>query len=164
MTSLENKIESLCARAQRTDPLFIGAFSEKTFRIAESTLAVELPEDFKEIGRRFRYDALSFIDFMFWSEQPSEGVLKKNLDRRLEFQGHHYLSDCIILSDDDAGAVLLFGQKRASEDAVIWCDAPDLCNYAERGAFAYAYDRWPSFTDFFEYLVEQEEAKLKDDA
>lgn len=164
MTSLGNKIESLCDRARRTDPLFTAPFSESVFQTVESALGVELPTDFKEIGRLFRYDALSSIDFIFWSEQPSEGIIKKNLDRRLEFQDHHYLSDCIILSDDDAGAVLLFGQKGASEDAVIWCDAPDLCNYAERGEFAYAYDKWLSFTDFFEYLVEQEEAKLKDDA
>lgn len=45
---------------------------------------------------------------------------------------------------------------------VIWCDMEDVYNLCLKGEFEYNPTIWPSFTDFFEYLVEQEEEMLKE--
>ena len=45
---------------------------------------------------------------------------------------------------------------------VIWCDYGDMYYYSIHKKFQYSHDEWPSFTAFFEYLVEQEEKKLEE--
>lgn len=44
---------------------------------------------------------------------------------------------------------------------VIWCDYGDMYYYSIHKKFQYPHDEWPSFTAFFEYLIEQEEKALE---
>jgi hypothetical protein len=42
---------------------------------------------------------------------------------------------------------------------VIWCSYEDIFNLCDGEGFKHNPDIWPSFTDFFEYLVIEEEKR-----
>ena len=42
---------------------------------------------------------------------------------------------------------------------IYWCDEVDVFNLCEEGVFKYNPTVWASFTDFFEYLVNEEEKR-----
>jgi hypothetical protein len=63
----------------------------------------------------------------------------------------------ILAGFRDGGSVFLETQDSPDKPSpVIWCDMEDVYNLCETGEFKYNPTIWPSFTDFFEYLVEQE--------
>ena len=74
------------------------------------------------------------------------------------------MSHILVLADDDGGSVFMITRDSPEKPTpIIWCDAGDMYWYSINGKFPHPHDEWPSFTDFFEYLVEQEERNLEED-
>ena len=132
-------------------------------------LNIVLPNDFVNIGSVFRYDVFSFQEFFdFLNEKKSWGIVQNNLELRKEFtkysEGKSDMSHILVLADDDGGSVFMITQDTPEKPTpIIWCDAGDMYWYSIDGKFPHPHDEWPSFTDFFEYLVEQEEKNLEED-
>jgi hypothetical protein len=108
--------------------------------------------------------------FGFYTDDPENpnGIIKSNLELRKEFAhysgGKSDMSHILVLSDDDGGSVFMITQDSPKKPTpIIWCDAGDMFHYSINGVFPHPHDEWPSFTDFFEYLVEKEEEKLRED-
>ncbi|MDR1528265.1 MAG: hypothetical protein LBS22_01610 [Puniceicoccales bacterium] len=60
----------------------------------------------------------------------------------------------LVLANDDGGSVFMIIQDSSEKPApMIWCDYGDMYHYAITGKFRNPHDEWPSFTDFFEFLV-----------
>lgn len=120
-------------------------------------LGVVFSNDFLEIAKKYHFEFLSFFD---WSGLKT-GAIEYTKKLRLEGLPQNYL----ILAGfrDDGGSVFLETPNDPNTNTrVIWCDMEDVYNLCLKGEFEYNPTIWPSFTDFFEYLVEQEEEMLKE--
>jgi hypothetical protein len=118
---------------------------------AQEKLGVCLSEDFSYITKKISYEFLSHFE---WYNFPF-GVTEWTMELRERGLPHKY----VVLSDEgDGGAVFLETQDSPEKPSpVIWCDMEDVYNLCDTGEFKYNPTIWPSFTDFFEYLVDEEE-------
>jgi hypothetical protein len=126
-----------------------------------SSLGVVFSEDFVDINVIYDYAYLGRFDFYSFYYKGASGVTKKTRTfREVINLPHRY----VLLSDmGDAGAVFLETQDTPEKPSpVIWCDQEDIDRLCREEPLIYNPTVWPSFTDFFEYLVEQEEAKGKE--
>lgn len=130
-------------------------------------MSITLPEDFVEINKKIRYDIFSWQEFLgfYYDDSNWNGIIKNNIELRKEYAeqsgGKSDMSRILVLADDDGGSVFMITQDSPEKPTpVIWCDAHDMYWYSIDGKFRHSHDEWPSFTDFFEFLVEEEEKKL----
>jgi hypothetical protein len=146
---MENRI---CNLIQKSRAIFDSELvDEREIIKLEKKLKVILCNDFKKMSIESNHEystVFSWIGFV-------EGILNETLQLRSEGMPHKY----IILSDEgDGGAVFLETQDSPEKPSpVIWCDMEDVYNLCDTGEFKYNPTIWPSFTDFFEYLVDEEE-------
>ncbi|MDR3179914.1 MAG: SMI1/KNR4 family protein [Holosporaceae bacterium] len=108
---------------------------------------------------------MQFFDFYADDLDNINGIIKNNLELRKEFAYYSNsksdMSHILVLSDDDGGSVFMITQDSPEKPTpIIWCDAGDMYHYSINGVFPHSHDEWPSFTDFFEYLVQKEEEEL----
>lgn len=115
----------------------------------EQTLGVRLPSDFIEINSVCSYE---FIYFTSSLNFPS-GVIEDTLYYR-EQEG--LSDDYIVLSHDDVSFEILHILP-CDKSEVIWCDVPDFYNLCEGKPFEYNPTIFPTFTDFYSYLIDEEE-------
>lgn len=166
-----NRIEELCNRAKRLNLLHCDVIAATdTVEKVEHGLGIVLPFDFVEITKRFPYDGMTatceFFEFdetlKPYSQKRNIDALRYNLYYRKEYKN---LDDIFVLSRmDDVSFLLMFTQDdRQKPTPIVWCDYEDLYNYSETGEFKYKIDKWNSFTDFFEFLIEKEEEAIKEE-
>lgn len=134
----------------------------------EIILGIMIPNDMKYIYEKISCDLLGTFEFFDFTvdEDDWNGIIKNNIELRAEFskssEGKSDLSHILVLADDDGGSVFMITQDSPEKPTpIIWCDYGDMYYYSIHKKFQYPHDEWPSFTDFFEYLVEQEEKKLE---
>jgi hypothetical protein len=144
--------------------------SNDSFECVKNKLNIILPLDLKKISSVVSYEGSNFMEFLQFDALPDAnyGVISCNLELRKEYaeqsNGKSDMSHILVLADDDGGSVFMITQDSPEKPTpVIWCDAGDMYHYSIDGLFPHPRDEWPSFTDFFEYLVEKEEEKLKDE-
>jgi len=130
-------------------------------------LGIILPHDFCEISTEISLDSFSTMQFWGISVKRNE-IICNNLEIRKQYtedsKGQSDMSHILVLADDDGGSVFMITQDSPEKPTpVIWCDYGDMYYYSIHKKFQYPHDEWPSFTAFFEYLVEQEEKKLEED-
>lgn len=119
------------------------------------------------MSQEISLDSFSIIQFFGISVRCNE-IIDRNLELRQDFfrcsEGKSDMSHILVLADDDGGSVFMITQDSPEKPTpIIWCDAGDMYWYSIDGKFSHPHDEWPSFTDFFEYLVEQEERNLEED-
>jgi hypothetical protein len=168
---MQNRLNSLVEQAKRNKLLehYINkVIDDEKFNNVSKNLDIILPKYFIKTNKMFRYDVFSIQEFLdFAEEKKGWGIIKNNLELRKEFEkyseGKSDMSHILVLADDDGGSVFMITQDSPEKPTpIIWCDAGDMFNYSVTGKFKHPHDEWPSFTDFFEYLVEQEEKKLQE--
>lgn len=126
-----------------------------------SQLGVVLPDDFRKINSVFDYEYLGSFQFPCFYQNGNSGVVDETLGNR---ESLNLPSKFVILSIEDDVSVLLLETQDSPEKSspIIWCDMfPDFFNICEGKPIEQNPTIWPSFTDFFEYLVEQEEAAIQ---
>lgn len=115
----------------------------------EKTLKVLLSNDFKYIGNKYDYEYIDFFDFYSF---PT-GIINKTKDLRKSCK---LPNEYIVLAIDDV-SVLLLKTMSSKKSEVIWCDEPDFFNICEGKTLQFNPTIFPSFTDFFEFLLDEEE-------
>lgn len=153
----KNKIKTLVDRARDIkEPMVL---LNKEIDIVASALGVIFSDDFYDINTKFRFDNLYFDFFCFYLETCNQVVEETQKFRKTIHLPHRY----VIISDmGDAGAIFIETQNSPKEPSpVIYCNEMDIDNLIEEKPLEYDHTIWPSFTDFFEYLVEQEEAAIQ---
>jgi hypothetical protein len=171
---MQNRLSSLIERGKLVNDLkwhmSCSGISKDAFKRVESSLKNILPADFEKISLFVSYEGSNSMQFLQFDAllKATYGVIDCNLEIRQQYlkesNGKSDMSHILVLADDDGGSVFMITQDSPEKPTpVIWCDAGDMYHYSINGIFPHPHDEWLSFTDFFEYLVEKEEEKLKED-
>jgi hypothetical protein len=139
-------------------PLLVSSMED--INKIEGDLDVQISSEFISINSHASYENLS-VDGKFAFSSFPRGVISYTLKYRKEGLPKRY----IVFDDDgDAGFVLMETQDSPDKPSpVIWCDYEDMFNLCAGEGFKYNPDIWPSFTDFFEYLVTEEEKRAAEE-
>jgi hypothetical protein len=162
---LNNLIDRANSLAERDTILGFEIPKNELTRISNE-LKIVLPTDFSEISTEISVDSFSTMQFSHVLNNKNE-IIEDNKRLRKWYaeqsDGKSDMSHVLVLADDDGGSVFMITQDSPEKPTpVIWCDAGDMYHYSINGVFPHPHDEWPSFTDFFEYLVEKEEEKLRE--
>jgi hypothetical protein len=151
-----DKLLSLIERAKtlrKRPPL-----SMEEIKIASNELAVCFSKNFVDFSLLYRYD---YLDVFEWRSFPI-GIVSDTLDLRKKGLPHRYV---LLADEDDAGSVFLETQDSPEKPSpVIWCAMEDVYNLCEGKGCKYDATIWPTFADFFEYLVDREEKEQAEEA
>ena len=166
---MQNSLSKLIERAKKATGIGTGIDENDISKVA-LTLNITLPQEFVQINALFRYDLLYDGDLLDFTADECDwgGVIKNTVKLREKYK--ETLNMCVdvskvlLLSLEEFGGILMLINDHPSKVAkVVSCSLYDIHNYLVNGSFADPHDEWPSFTDFFEYLVEQEEKNLEED-
>ncbi len=171
---MQNRLNNLIERGTKLNTLMLNLqkpYTERRFfEKIETLLGLVIPEDIKKLSEQIVYSILGGFEFFDTKSEENDwnSIIKNNLELRKEYAeqsgGKSDMSRILVLADDDGGSVFMITQDSPEKPTpVIWCDATDMYWYSIDGKFRSSHDEWPSFTDFFEYLVEEEEKKLQED-
>lgn len=121
----------------------------------EKELSVVLPEDFKYISNQYDYEYIDFFDFYSFAT----GIINQTKGLRKSWElPQKYL----VLSEDDV-SVLLLKTISVNQSEVILCDEPDFFNLCAGKPMEYNPTIFKNFTDFFEFLLNEEERMQAED-
>lgn len=149
--SINNKLKSIID--EHKVPLSDAALNN----IAQICPHKKLPLDFITLNKKHRADFFSFFDFFNFGNK--EGVVEETLYyREKENLPHNYI---VLFSDDVSFVLLKTLPDKASE--VIWCDEPDFYNLCRKGRMEYKATVFNSFTDFYEFLLDEEEKLIEEE-
>lgn len=160
-----NSLNKLIERAKKATDIDICMDEGDILKVA-SRLNVTLPQEFVQINTSFRYDLLYDGDLLDFTSDQWSGVIKNTIKLREKYKANFNMyvdvSKVLLLSLEAFGGILMLTNENPSEVAkVISCSLSDIHNYLVNGNFEDPHDEWPSFTAFFEYLIEQEEKALE---
>lgn len=121
----------------------------------ENKLEVSLPNDFKEISKLFRYDYMSNLDFFSLEREDEYSVIGTTLRWRKTVS----LPKRFVALAEDSTSAIIMETKYSSEipTPIIWCRIEDISNLVKEVDLLYSPTVFSSFTDFFDYLVTEEE-------
>ena len=122
----------------------------------EQKLQVILPNDFKYINNQYDYEYICYFDFYSFPIGNTEETLFYRNKHKL---GNNY----IVLFWDGAFFVILYTIS-SEKSQVIWCNSPDFFNLCDGKPMEYKPTIFQSFTDFFEFLLDEEEKSQAEDA
>ena len=145
------KISNLATRAKI---LSNGSgLSMSEIKSSEDSLQVNLPEDFKKINTECSYEFIYFTSGLSFPD----GVVETTKDWRANINlPHNYL----VLSDDGTSAVLM--KIDGAQSTVIWCSLEDVLRMCDGEEMIYDPLIFPTFTDFYSYLLDEEEKIRKE--
>lgn len=147
-----NTIKSLIYRLEKiTDkykqPLPLKALNN----IKNLTPFVKLPNDFVILNSICRCDFFSI--FELYNFENEEGVVKNTKALR---ELYNLPNNYIVLAEDDPGLILM--KINSEENAeVIMCSHYDFENICQGKPMEEDPTIFPTFTDFYEYLLDEEE-------
>jgi hypothetical protein len=125
----------------------------------ENQLQVILPNDFKYINNLYDYEYIGIFSFYNFRQTGIQSVIGETLALR---EAWNLPKEYIVLAEDDV-SMLLLKTISAEESEVIWCDEPDFFNLCDGQPMQYNPTIFPSFTDFFEFLIDEEEKMQAED-
>jgi len=149
-----NRIDELIKKAKILYSLGRPLTNEEIMT-AESSLGVIFSDDLKKINLRYSYEFLDFFDFYGLCDE----VINQTLALR---ESWNLPQEYVVLSEDDV-SMLLLKTISAEKSEIIWCDEPDFFNLCEGKPMVYNPTIFSSFTDFFEFLLDEEEKMQAED-
>jgi hypothetical protein len=173
---MEKHLNSMIEKIIKYDECGIGVIVDKVpkyiFDLVEKILQLKLPKEFRCISESVSVTSFSKMEFFEFEDDPENwnGIIKNNLEIRKNYekdsngQSKERMDKILVLADDDGGSVFMITQDSPEKSApVIWCDYGDMYHYAVTGTFRNSHDEWPSFTDFFEFLVDDLEKRAEEE-
>lgn len=160
--SQNNSIRELTQRVMAIKPR--PPLTQNEIDFVADGLGVDFSKEFADICLLYDYEYMLHFNFRSFYCDGHSGVLTETQAARTALGlPNRYV---VLAIQDDVSVVLMETQDSPEKPSpVIWCDMfPDFFNICEGKPMEQNPTIWPSFADFFEYLVEQEEAKLKEDA
>lgn len=137
----------------------VKGLNEDAIRQVEMHLNVNLPNDFKEISQVVNYEYLGGMAFFNFESEDTYSVMRETLAYRKNASlPHRYL----VLAEDDASVIFLETKNDPNQETpVIWCAIEDAYNICEEKPLEYDHKIFPSFKNFFEYLLNEEIKRQK---
>ncbi len=126
----------------------------------ESTLKIKFPDIFVRLNKVCSYEYSNLVGFLNFRRKGTYSLINDTLGVRKYYEGNS--EKFVVLYSDDAGIFLLnTGDEKAS---VMWCSIYDIENVFNDRPLEYDYDFFPTFADFFTYLLDQEEERIREEA
>lgn len=124
----------------------------------EQELKLKLPQDFTELCSIYSYECFQRFEFLNFG--MDKGVISETLDLR---KACNLPNNYLVLEEDDPGMVLMKINEDASSEVIIcsYYDFDSIClgrPYEENPTI------FSSFTDFYEFLINEEEKMRAEDA
>jgi hypothetical protein len=172
---MEKHLNDLINKAKRDEWIAgckVLVLTEDELSFVSQILGILLPHDFVKINKEIRYDIFLWNELFDFCKDCENwnGIIKNNLEIRKNYekdsngQSKERMDKILVLADDDGGSVFMTTQDSPEKPApVIWCDYGDMYHYAITGEFRNTHDEWPSFTDFFEFLVNDLEKRAAEE-
>lgn len=163
-----NRIDELCRRAELLKLGFHEyTVPESIFAEVEEKLEIILPLDFRNITKRYNYywmPAFVFAEFVKIIKQDGSSkirIIEYNLNYRNYYND---LKNVLVLGEEsDISYILMFTQNSPNKPTpIIECSYDDIENFSKTGKFTHPINKWDSFTDFFEFLINHEEQYKKE--
>jgi hypothetical protein len=117
-------------------------------------LGVNFSAPFKEIAEKGRFDFLSHIDFFSIDQEGENSVVGETLRLR---ENANLPKNTLILSEDDASLLLM--KCLGDHEEIYWIAIEDYDHYCNDEPLKYKHTFFPTFTDFFSYLLDEEEKR-----
>jgi hypothetical protein len=115
-------------------------------------LGVCFSNDFKNISKKARFDYLNVFDWLSLDQEKEHSVIGDTISLR---KTANLPKDTLFLSEDDASALLMkcFG----THEEIYWIAIEDFERFCNDEKLEYDYTFFPTFTAFFEYLLDEGE-------
>lgn len=145
--------------------LFPDDLEPKTdISLIENELGLHLPEDFKIISEFYSGGYVgNYSIFSFYKENDDYNII----DRTLYYRQIDLKLPINYISFAETEVSFIFmkivNEKKINGEVYI-TSIHDIYNLSNGKQLEYDYDYFPSFTDFFEYLIKQEEESQKEEA
>ena len=143
-----SELESRYVALYGKEPCGIGVIGD-----IERELGVRLPADFKLIAGFYSGGLLGGVSH---HEIASVGAATNIVRETLRLRGSIALSDSYVVLAEPSGSVIFLDVS--GRPAVIWCDAVEVESLSARN-FINQPDVWGSYSDFFAYLLDEEEGE-----
>lgn len=126
--------------------------TDEEIQNVEQRLEIKLPQDFIELNKVCSYEYSNIFSFLNFS---GTGVTEGTLGLWSYFKCPH---EFIILYDDGTGVILL---DVKGNSGVIYASIEDTENIVFREKLNYKHSFFPTFSDFYSYLLDEAEKKQK---
>lgn len=121
---------------------------------AERRLSIRLPEDLHRIAEFWSGGGMGVTGLEML---PFENSIPGNVvERTLELRSAIGLPDRFVVLAEPSEAFLVLDAAPEAEERVLFLDAIDAENLAT-GTFESEPDTWPTFADFFDTMLDEEE-------
>lgn len=152
---MNQRIDTIIKRAYSTrcDPIIL---TEQEINVVEKALDVHFSKDFKDLNKKFGYESFRSCAFNSFSDDDDPTCV---VNYTLEARKRGLPKDSLLLYEDDALAII-FNTK---EYKVFWLAVEDLENYCINKDLLYEYMIFNSFTDFYEFLLDEEEKLIEEE-
>lgn len=124
----------------------------------EKTLKVIFPQDFKDICLRYDYEYIGPFEMYNFSLDDQYSVKGGTISWRNNIG---LPNNYIVLAENGSSAVIMKIIDKTSN--IIWCALEDVLNICDGTPMKCNPTIFPSFTDFFEFLVNEEEKIQKEE-
>lgn len=143
--------ETLKARAK----LIFGEhpLNNEEIQKVEEVLKIKLPADFVGLNKSSSYEYASVFNFLNFRNIGKDNLIENTKGLWSYFECPN---EFIMLHDDGTG-VILMDTKNSSQ--VFYASMEDVENIVFRRKLNYSHQYFPTFTDFFSYLLDEEEKR-----
>ncbi len=152
MENQTKKLQEIVVRLNRLEVNTI--LSTQEILKVENDLSILFSENFKSISIRGSYESVGKFNFFNFGIDNNASVIRETLNARLN---GILPNNVIILYEDDASVILMqVGTTEPQEEKVFWIAVEDYDRFCKGEKLEYKH-RIFSFTEFFEYLLTEEE-------
>ena len=147
---------TITEKAKRAADLFPCSvdFSIKELEKAANALNVIFSKEIKQSYVIYPYDFFTSYQLIGFPDGVIEETLRLRKDANLP-------KDTLILSEDDASILLM--RCLGDHEEIYWMAVEDYYRYCDNEPLEYDPTIFPTFTDFFSYLLDEEEKRRADE-
>ena len=120
-------------------------------------LGVDFSKQFKEIGDNVSFEYITSLGCFFSFDN---GVINETLAMRRN-EDISFPEDTLVLSEMDTSFILM--KCCGDHEEIYWIAIEDIYNYCEGKPLLYNPITFPTFADFFSYLLDEEEKERAED-
>lgn len=131
--------------------------SAMEFKIVEENLKIKLPHDFIELNSVKSYEFNTLFSFLNFGDIGENSVIKFTEEMWNFFGGD---KNFIMLFNDGTSVILMHTNGNSNTIRVA---VEDVENVLNGSILKYKHTIFPTFADFFEYLLDEEE-KLREES
>lgn len=142
LTNLEEKIKRI---------LGYHPITNDEIETIEKALSIQIPALFIKLNSYCSYEYCSIVAFFNFGSFGNYSVIEST---KSLYELYPTSKQYLHLYSDDNSIILMELNSNAS---VLWCSIYDFENFLKDQSFEMQYDYYPSFKDFFEYLLDEEE-------